>query len=294
MLTALDYDSLKASKYKTPIIKPIDSDSADLCYEDRAKFMKGVGMLGWLKETGRPDIAYAHSRISQHMARPNESALQALKHCCGYLKRTSHLALKSKLYDEEAHAGKWQYQGNAGWRFYSDSDFAGNSEVQNKRRSQNGMIATLNGAPVLWASKISSVGFAHPDIEESHADMSSAAAEIYAASNACCDFLHLGYVASEMALEYPKPFPLEVDNQAAEVFINDTAFKSKLKHIDCRQEWVKTLRDKSIMTPVHVDSKDNLADLFTKILNSETFTRIRDTIMHPHPAVKQENMTKEQ
>ncbi len=89
MLTALDYDSLKASKYKTPIIKPIDSDSADLCYEDRAKFMKGVGMLGWLKETGRPDIAYAHSRISQHMARPNESALQALKHCCGYLKRTS-------------------------------------------------------------------------------------------------------------------------------------------------------------------------------------------------------------
>ena len=85
-----------------------------------------------------------------------------------------------------------------------------------------------------------------------------------------------------------------MDNQAAEVFINDTAFKSKLKHIDCRQEWVKTLRDKSIMTPVHVDSKDNLADLFTKILNCETFTRIRDAIMHPHPAVKQENMTKKQ
>ena len=41
-----------------------------------------------------------------------------------------------------------------------------------------------------------------------------------------------------MALDYPQPFKLEVDNQAAEVFINDTAFKSKLKHIDCRQEWV--------------------------------------------------------
>ena len=138
------------------------------------------------------------------------------------------------------------------------------------------------------------MGFAHPDIGESHADMSSAAAEIYAASNACCDFLHLGYVADEMALDYPQPFKLEVDNQAAEVFINDTAFKSKLKHIDCRQEWVKTLRDKSIMVPAHIDTNENLADLFTKILDKHTFTRLRDTIMHPHPAIQQEKRTQEE
>ena len=53
-------------------------------------------------------------------------------------------------------------------------------EKQNKRRSQNDEIAILNGAPVSWASTVSSVGFAHPDIGESHADMWSAAAEIYA------------------------------------------------------------------------------------------------------------------
>ena len=45
--------------------------------------------------------------------------------------------------------------------------------------------------------------------------------------------------------------------------------------------------DKSIMTPAHVDTKENLADLFTKILDKETFTRLRDEIMHPHPAIKQ-------
>ena len=101
--------------------------------------------------------------------------------------------------------------------------------------------------------------------------------------------MHLSYVADEMALDFPKPFMLEVDNQAAEIFINDSAFKSKLKHIDCRQEWVKVLRDKSIMIPTHVDSKDNLADLFTKILDRETFTRLRDQVMHPHPAVQQQN-----
>ena len=125
MLKALEYDNLKASKYSTPINKSIltqDSDpdhpdTAPLSREDRAKFMKGVGMLGWLKETARPDVAYAHSRISQHMANPNYSALQALKHCCGYLKKTSHLTLRSKLYDEDEYSGKWTYDGNAGWRF---------------------------------------------------------------------------------------------------------------------------------------------------------------------------------
>ena len=201
------------------------------------------------------------------------------------------MALKSDLYEKDKYAGQWTEDTSMGWRFYSDSDFAGNSETQNKRRSQNGELATLNGFPVSWSSKVSSVAFAHPDIGEAHADMSSAAAEIYAASNACCDFLHVSYVADEMNLKFPSPFILEVDNQAAEIFINDSAFKSKLKHIDCRQEWVKTLRDKTIMKPTHIPTKDNLADLFTKILNRETFTRLRDQIMHPHFATQQKLST---
>ena len=39
------------------------------------------------------------------------------------------------------------------WKFYCDSDFAGNTEPQNKRRSQNGYIAIHNTAPMFWASK---------------------------------------------------------------------------------------------------------------------------------------------
>ena len=59
----------------------------------------------------------------------------------------------------------------------------------------------------------------------------------------------------------------------------DLAYKSKLKHIDVRQEWAKTLRDKNILCPVHVDTNDNLADLFTKILPKGDFQRLRDSMM---------------
>jgi len=74
-----------------------------------------------------------------------------------------------------------------------------------------------------------------------------------------------------------------MDNTTAEVFSNNTAFKSKLKHIDVRQEWVRVLRDKNIVIPKHVPTLDNLADLFTKILPEVTFVGLRDRMMIPLP-----------
>lgn len=173
-----------------------------------------------------------------------------------------------------------------GWEFYSDSDFAGNSEEENNRRSQNGYIALLNGAPVLWGSKVSSVAFAHPLIGEAHPDISSGAAEVYAAGNATFEFLHLSYAAEEMGIQFPQPFTLQVDNKAAIAFSDNSALKTKLKHIDTRQKWVKTLRSKNIIHTKHVPSRDNLADIFTKILDADTFEHLRDRMMHRLSSVR--------
>ena len=112
--------------------------------------------------------------------------------------------------------------------------------------------------------------------------MSSGAVEIYGAGNATCDIMGLSYVVEEMGIEFPFPFTLEIDNDAAKIFALGTAQRSKLKHIDCRQEWVKTLRDRNICTPVHIPSEDNLADIFTKILPRPTFIRLRDQILFPY------------
>ena len=172
-----------------------------------------------------------------------------------------------------------------GCEFYSDSDFAGHSEEQNNRRSQNGFIAMLNDAPVLWGSKVSSVAFANVDIGESHPDISSGAAEVYAAGNATFEFLHLSYTAEEMGIPFPKPFTMQIDNKAALAFSDNSAFKTKLKHIDCRQKWMKTLRNKNVIRTKHVKSENNLADIFTKILDQDTFERLRNRMMYKMSAL---------
>ena len=165
----------------------------------------------------------------------------------------------------------------------------GNAETQNERKSQNGFVALQGEAeedmvPSKWSSKKSSVAFAHPEIGEAHADISSSAAEVYCAANATFDILHLSYIVEEMGMTFKLPALLRMDNAAAEVFTNNSANKTRLKHIDCRQEWVKMLRNKALIKPVHVPSEDNLADIFTKILPRTVFTNLRDRMMHKKPA----------
>ena len=89
-----------------------------------------------------------------------------------------------------------------------------------------------------------------------------------------------------MGIPFPKPFTLQIENIEAIAFADNSAFKSKLKHIDVRQEWVQTLRNHSIINPVYVPSEENLADLFTKILDAETFTRLRDRMMFKRSSIR--------
>jgi hypothetical protein len=279
-------DSTKTAS--TPINQQINVDGLSPALNDLdiKQFMIAVGSFGWMANTCRPDIAYAHSRLAQHLSTPTESAWEAVVHLCDYLRGTADLCIAAPMYQQDIDPTKPTVpDAELGWQFFSDSDFAGNTEVQNKRRSQSGFIALLNGAPVLWGSKVSSVCFAHPDIGEAHADISSGAAEVYAAGNATFEFLHLSYTADEMGIPFPKPFTMQVDNKAAIAFSDNSAFKSKLKHIDVRQEWVQTLRNKSIVTTKYVRSEDNLADLFTKILTADIFEKLRNRMMFKRSSI---------
>ena len=262
-----------------PISDPIDTSSPELPRSEVKPFLTATGMLGWLAQTARPDVSYAYSRIAQHCAHPTQSAMKAVRRCFKYLIQTKNLALCGRYGPAERELPGTLAEKDEDlkpFRFYSDSDHAGNAEIQNKRRSQNGFLATLHGTPVLWSSKASSVAFASPIIGEAHADMSSGAAEVYALGNAAVETLAFSYAVEEMGLEFELPFIMEVDNEAARIFAEGNGMRTKMKHIDCRQEFVKTLRDKDILKCIHIDTKINLADLFTKILPGPRFIELRD------------------
>ena len=268
---------------RVPLSKPI-THSEPLSPEQATRFRAGVGCLNWMAHTVRPDLSYAHSRLSQHLHNPTEAAWQGLMQACSYLQGTIQLGLRSprwSLVPSSTDTTGWPEQHS--WEFFCDSDHAGNDEVQNKRKSQWGGIALLNGAPVVYQSKAVGVCMAMPKMKSTHTDFSSAASEIYAAGNMTQEMLHMSYVADEMGLKFPETSMLQIDNKAAISFAGGETVSTKLRHIDVRQEWVHALRDRDIIHPVHVPSKENPADFFTKILTPQTFEYLRDRFMHPIP-----------
>jgi hypothetical protein len=79
-------DSTKTTS--TPFNQQINVDglSPALNDLDTKQFMVAVGSFGWMANTCRPDIAYAHSRLAQHLSTPTESAWEAVIHLCDYLR----------------------------------------------------------------------------------------------------------------------------------------------------------------------------------------------------------------
>ena len=237
----------------------IDTTSPLLSQENSRIYRSGVGGIGWLVNTLRPDLALPFSRLGSHLANPTESAAQVLKHCLRYIQGTKHYRISMQL-DQEANA----------YDFYVDSDHGGNTEPDAKRKSQTGYLSTINGAPNKWKSQLQSI-----------TATSSAEAEIYAASKATQDFMHLSYITSELGItDFPSPFRLKIDNSAAIIFMEDSSRVSRLKHIDLRQNWVKQMRDYDVVQPIKVGTDDNLADLMTKPLSGVKLRKFCESIFN--------------
>ena len=73
---------------------------------------------------------------------------------------------------------------------------------------------------------------------------------MHSVGNATMTIMGLSYIVEEMGMIFPFPFTLEMDNNAARIFCLGNTHKTKLKHIDCCQEWVRTLCNRDIMSPV--------------------------------------------
>ena len=281
----LDQCTSRSRPPDTPIVSPIEP-SDQLEQGDVTLLLKSLGMLGWLSITSRLDIRYAHSRISQHLGQPTRAALNAALAAVRYAYNTRSLVIQQPFHVTSHN-----------WVAYSDADHAGNCELQNKRKSQTCFIIMNGCAPIAWGSKASAVQMHRGDggtvetrngiapvansrISDMHPDLSSAAAEIYAAGIAAYEILYVSYICREAGIPYPEgPIPLLIDNTTCIAFAKNSVSRSKLKHIDCAQQWVLTLRDSKLLKPTYVHTDSQLADLGTKILSAPRFQLLRDQLL---------------
>ncbi|WVZ58772.1 hypothetical protein U9M48_009003 [Paspalum notatum var. saurae] len=214
---------------------------------DQKEFRGMIGSLLYLTAT-RPDIQFAVYLCARYQASPRTSHHQAVKRIFRYLKFTPEL-------------GIWYSSGSSlSLRGFSDADHAG---YPIDRKSTSGTCQLLGTSLVSWYSR-----------KQASVALSTTEAEYVAAASCCSQLLWMKATLSDFGLWFGR-IPLLVDSTSAISVAKNPVLHSRTKHIDVRFHFLRDHYEKGDIDLIHVVSANQLADIFTKPLEFDAFTRLR-------------------
>ncbi|XXG89958.1 hypothetical protein AAC387_Pa12g1837 [Persea americana] len=211
-------------------------------------FKSLIGSLRYLTIT-RPDIVYGVGLLSRYMERPKESHWVAAKRILRYIKGTIDLGL---FYD---------YGNKAKLYGHSDSDWGGD---QDERKSTTGYVFYLGPTAFTWASK-----------KQSIVALSSCEAEYVAVLAAVCEAIWLRNLLEEFDHTQDESTTIHVDNKSAIELAKNPKQHGRSKHIDIRYHFIRDHVKQKTVKLKYCSTTEQVADIFTKALPTDTFTRLR-------------------
>jgi hypothetical protein len=146
-------------------------------------------------------------------------------------------------------------------RGFSDSDYA---NCPDTRRSVSGYCFSLGSGLISWSCR-----------KQKTVSTSSCESEYVAASEASKEAVWLRSLLLHLGHGQSHPTALFGDNNGALRLIEDASFHARVKHIDVRHHYVRECADRGEISVSYVPSSNNIADGFTKALDTPSFTRIR-------------------
>ena len=200
-------------------------------------------MLLFLVKHSRPDLANAVWELSKCMGGASEAAFQELKRVVKFTLDTKEFGLKLKPKQEE----KWVLE------TFVDANWAGDTE---SRISISGYVMMLNDSLIGWRSQA-----------QRNVTLSSGESEYVSLSDAVKEVKYVHMLCGDMGINLELPMVIRIDNVGA-MFMAETASASnRTRHIDVKYHHVRETIAEGLIKLVFVESKKNLADIFTKNVN---------------------------
>jgi hypothetical protein len=185
---------------------------------------------------------------ARFQADPKEAHLRAVKRILRYLVYTPKFGL-------------WYPRGSTFDLIgYSDADWAG---CKINRKSTSGTCQFLGRSLVSWASK-----------KQNSVALSTAEAEYIATGHCCAQLLWIRQTLRDYGYKLTK-VPLLCDNESAIRMADNPVEHSRTKHIAIRYHFLKDHKQKGDIEIAYINTKEQLADIFTKPLDEQTFTKLR-------------------
>lgn len=107
--------------------------------------------------------------------------------------------------------------------------------------------------------------------------LSTAEAEYIALGSCCTQLLWMKHMLADYGMN-SSPLMVNCDNQSAINISKNPVMHSKTKHIAIRYHFVRDLVEAKIVVIEYVSSARQLADIFTKALDLNTFLNLRKAI----------------
>ena len=249
------------------------------------EYLSAVGSLLHIAGLTRPDIAYAVGVCARHSHAYGPTHIKAVKRIITYLYHTRTHGLvylhADKFHDPAVKVNQavmyesvmpplkeeaYKRSRTEPMRIYADADFAGDVS----RRSTSGNVTFLYGGPIQWSSRL----------QKLYA-LSTTEAEIYSAVEAYKDAAHLKLQLHELGVRENKPLPVHEDNAACRIMTEtQLKFFSKARHYTTRLGALGDAVANGTMKWVATDTKEMIADAFTKPLTTSIFEKFRNTLVH--------------
>ncbi|MCO5573965.1 hypothetical protein L7F22_027743 [Adiantum nelumboides] len=141
---------------------------------------------------------------------------------------------------------------------YSDSDYA--TDLVD-RKSISGNAFFLGTGAISWSSK-----------KQNTISLSSTDAEYKALTTSACESIWLQRCLQELGFYASgQPTPILCDNTSAEALAKNPVMHQRTKHIEVREHFIKEKVQSGNISLHHCNTKENIADIFTKALGKELF-----------------------
>ena len=136
----------------------------------------------------------------------------------------------------------------------------------------------LCGAPVVWRSTLQSIT-AQSTCEAEYVAANSAAREAEWCRMMYDDVLQGNYVNGKPGADLKLPLLLMEDNQGCIALAKNFMVTARTKHFRLRWHYIRQQVRDGVIRMEYIPTKENTADLFTKILPPVDFKRHRDTMI---------------
>ena len=270
-LVGLNPKSSQTKLHDTPACdrELLDNDPLGLPHTYPWNYRAVVGSLSYLQAMIRPDLTMAVQQCARFCNAPQQQHAIALKRICRYLLKTHDLGLT------------FRPDPTRGLECYVDADWAGSWKLRSSAdplsaRSRSGYVIMYAGCPIVWASKMQSL-VALSTTEAEYIALSSSLREVIAIMNLMNELTARGFTLNRST---PKVHcTVFEDNRSCIEIATNHRTRPRTKHLSVRLHHFHSHILAKTISIQHISTKHQIADLFTKPLPRDQFTRLHNQFM---------------